>query len=107
MNAKEAIDLMEKDIDEIVEQINSLTASVMECEAKEDGAGVSYYIARCSRLERILDYKSIVLESAKKLHQDSLIRKFKDDNGEPMIHLLLGNSYDKVEAEKIGLEVEE
>lgn len=49
---------------------------------------------------------SIVLESAKKLHQDSLIRKFKNDNGEPMIHLLLGNSYDKAEAEKIGFEVE-
>ncbi|API89417.1 hypothetical protein BKP56_09185 [Marinilactibacillus sp. 15R] len=102
MNAQEAMEIKQKELEFLEEQREEMISDPWAWYATEED-----FNENLDRITKDIKALSIVLESAKKLHEGSLIRKFKDDNGLPMIHILHGNSYDKAEAEIIGIEVEE
>lgn len=107
MNAQEAIEKTQNKKDMLTEIKDGMVADLMESELTHGKVEYELTVNHINNIEQEIEALSIILESAKKLHEDSLMRKFKDDNGAPRIHILHGKSYDEAEAETIGLEVEQ
>lgn len=81
MNAQEAIKLMEIELELLTENIDSYIANIMEAKSECDTSLINHYSRLLDRAENELEYRSIILNSAKVLHNSEITDVWQGSEG--------------------------